>query len=104
MPMRRVRRNEATWRELFRRQERSGLVTAQFCRREGINAGLFRRWRAVLSEPKRRVSGTKGSRSLESLVSKAPFIDLGALGSAGGSRIDIRLELGGGIVLSIARG
>jgi hypothetical protein len=36
--------------------------------------------------------------------STAPFIDLGGLGSAVGSRFDIRLELGGGIVLSIARG
>jgi hypothetical protein len=33
----------------------------------------------------------------------APFIDLGDLRS-GGSRFEVRLELGGGVILSIARG
>jgi hypothetical protein len=33
----------------------------------------------------------------------APFIDLGNL-RAGGSRLEVRLELGGGLVLSLARG
>jgi hypothetical protein len=33
----------------------------------------------------------------------APFIDLGAIG-AGGPRLEVRLELGAGLVLSIARG
>ncbi len=106
MTRRRVKRSAAMWRELFRRQTSSGLVTAEFCRQEGINAGLFRRWRAALAEPKRRGGGASKSRvKSEALVpSTAPFIDLGGLGSAAGSRFDIRLELGGGIVLSIARG
>ena len=106
MTKRRVKRSAAMWRELFRRQTSSGLVTAEFCRREGINAGLFRRWRAALNEKK---SGSGGSfkpqgsaRAAEG--SATSFIDLGGLGSAGTSRFDIRLELGGGIVLSIARG
>ena len=104
--MKRVKRSVATWRELFRRQTSSGLVTAEFCRREGINAGLFRRWRAALAEPKRDRGGASRTRgkpeALEAVT--APFIDLGGLGSAGAPRFDIRLELGGGIVLSIARG
>lgn len=106
MTKRRVKRSAATWRELFRRQEHSGLATAEFCRREGINAGLFRRWRSALVEPRRRESGASRSRRKPDVVgpSTAPFIDLGGLGSAVGSRFDIRLELGGGIVLSIARG
>ena len=33
----------------------------------------------------------------------APFIDLGDLRS-GGPRLEVRLDLGGGVILSIARG
>jgi hypothetical protein len=38
-------------------------------------------------------------------VAKAatPFIDIGAVG-AGRSRMEVRLELGGGVVLTVARG
>jgi transposase-like protein len=106
MTKRRVKRSAAMWRELFRRQTSSGLVTAEFCRREGINAGLFRRWRAALAEPKRGRGGASRTRGRPEAVtpSTTSFIDLGGLGSAGTSRFDIRLELGGGIVLSIARG
>ena len=101
MSKRRVRRSAAMWRELFRRQASSGLVTAEFCRREGINAGVFRRWRTALTEAK---AGSAGSVKPEEVAGSASrFIDLGGLGSASESRFDIRLELGEGIVLNIAR-
>jgi hypothetical protein len=97
-PIKRVKRSESAWRELFSRQTASGVSVAEFCRAEGINAGLFRRWRAVLS-------GAKGKRRRRRAQSKAvsvPFIDLGGLRSSG-SRMEIRLELGAGVVLSLAR-
>jgi transposase-like protein len=97
----RVKRSEATWRELFSRQAASGVTVAEFCRSEGINAGLFRRWRSVLSR-----SGRRGARPRKAnAVSQgaAPFIDLGGLRS-GRSRFEVRLELGAGVVLSVARG
>lgn len=100
--IRRVKRSEAVWRELFSRQAQSGLRVSEFCRREGLNAGLFRRWRAALagsrrSEPKRPPdNGAQASTA-------APFIDLGALGS-GGTRLEVRLELGAGMILSLVRG
>jgi hypothetical protein len=33
----------------------------------------------------------------------APFIDLGELRESGGSRCEIRLDLGGGVVLQVVR-
>jgi transposase-like protein len=95
----RVKRSEATWRELFERQASSGVTVAEFCRAEGINAGLFRRWRAALSG---RVGGRARRRVRRRPVTKAPLIDLGTLPSAG-THMQIRLELGSGVVLSIAR-
>ena len=94
---RRIRRSEATWRELFARQAASGLTAAEFCRLEGINKNVFHRWRALLD------SGTRDAATAVPAPEPATsFIDLGALG-APASRWEVRLELGHGMVLSVAR-
>jgi hypothetical protein len=94
----RIRRSEATWRELFSRQVTSGTTAAEFCRREGINKNVFHRWRvALLGTDARRAVSTRVARSEPS-----SFIDLGAL-SAPSSRWEVRLDLGQGMVLSVAR-
>jgi transposase-like protein len=97
----RIRRGDAGWRELICRQSSSGLSVPEFCRREGVNASLFRRWRSVLkdSEGDRRVISSPSERVTEG---RAPFIGLGDFRSEG-PRFEVRLELGAGIVLSIAR-
>jgi hypothetical protein len=95
--VKRIKRSEATWRELFARQAGSGLSVQEFCRGEGINPGVFRRWRSVLSDAKveNRKSGATAKRI-------TPFIDIGAV-DTGRSGFEVRLELGAGVVLSIAR-
>jgi hypothetical protein len=97
----RIRRGTAGWLKLFARQSSSELSVPEFCRREGINAGLFRRWRSTLNESQteRRVT----ARTEPAAGVSAPFIDLGGL-RPGGPRVEVRLDLGGGVVLSIARG
>jgi hypothetical protein len=96
----RIRRGTVGWLKLFSRQSNSGLSVPEFCRREGVNAGLFRRWRSTLkdSQTERRVSARKEPAAGVS----APFIDLGDLRS-GGPGFEVRLDLGSGVVLSIAR-
>jgi hypothetical protein len=59
----RIRRGAAVWRQLFSGQSSSGLSVPQFCRREGVNAGLFRRWRSRLSRWDKR--GKEGSHMSE---------------------------------------
>ena len=96
----RIRRTAGTWRKLFSRQSNSGLSVVAFCRREGINPGLFHRWRLMLKD-----SG-KGHRVAvrpEAARVSAPFIDLGDF-RPGGARFEVRLELGAGVILHIARG
>jgi hypothetical protein len=46
--IKRVKRSAPMWRELFSRQGSWGLTVTEFCRRDGINAGLFCRWRSAL--------------------------------------------------------
>ena len=96
----RTRRSAVVWQQLFARQSRSGLSVAEFCAREGINASLFWRWRSTLKD------AGEGQRVADPAQPAAqvavPFIDLGELRSSG-ARVEVRLELGAGIVLSIAR-
>ncbi len=97
----RIRRSAAVWRRLFERQSSSGLSVPQFCRGERINVALFRRWRLTL-----RGSDAGHPTTAEAKLAApaaVPFLDLGDLRS-GSARFEVRLELGGGMILSIARG
>ncbi len=99
--MKRVRRGVAGWRELIARQAASGVTVAEFCRSQGIHAGLFGRWRSTLDQPGANIVAAPDvairAKSME------PFIDLGTLGSRA-ARFDVRLELGEGVVLHLVRG
>jgi len=99
--IKRIKRSEATWREIFARHVSSGMSLLEFCRAEGINPGVFRRWRSTLNGG----GGMQGAKTQARAAAKpvTPFIDIGAVG-AGASRMEMRLELGGGIVLTVARG
>ena len=97
--VRRIRRDEATWREIFARHAGSGLLVSEFCRQEKINPGVFRRWRTVLESS----TGRRKASPARQAKSAAAFVDLGAL-EARGARFEIRLELGDGVVLNLARG
>lgn len=97
----RIRRGAEGWRGLFSRQSSSGLSVTEFCRRERINASLFRRWLT-------RLHGCGGGQPVVTRAAPTgevavPFIDLGDL-RTGGSRFEVRLELGAGVILSILRG
>lgn len=97
--VKRIKRSEGTWREIFARHVSSGLSVLEFCRAEKINPGVFRRWRSMLN------GGVRVEQSEVRTKAKVvtPFIDIGAVGAAA-SRMEVRLELGGGVVLTVAHG
>lgn len=97
------RRSSAAWRELVEGFVASGLTLAQYCAREGICTASFYRWRRVLSEPSRRATTSMQSSTTQVRTAAAAFVDLGAL-STGSARVELRLDLGGGVMLQIARG
>jgi len=95
-------RGEQTWRDLVRRQSQSGLSVAAFCRQEGIKPWSLYGWRSRLrgktsDERAVRVSSPRAGRD------GGDFIDLGTLGAGGGPRCEVRLDLGGGVVLHLVR-
>src|SRR4051812_20943017 len=42
---------ERSWRQIIRRQQRSGLSVRAFCEEKGVEESVFRRWQA---KPRRR--------------------------------------------------
>jgi hypothetical protein len=72
------------------------LARGAFCRREAIRAASLYRWRGLFS-------AVGDERETELVSRTAAFVDLGALGSAAAPRIDLKLELGDGLVLHLVR-
>lgn len=112
--VRRRQRGSAGWAVVVDRWRTSGLSVEMFCRRDGINRASFYRWRALLaaSEPAGLVALDASPRSRtrplvsaeNSAVPAADFVDLGVLGqSAPGGRLELRLDLGAGLVLTLVR-
>lgn len=94
-----VRRSESEWRALLSRFERGDVGVEAFCRREGISAASFyRRRRGMLGDDMGRASGGGKDRP-------AAFVDLGPLSAAPAGRLqlDLRLDLGEGLVLHLVR-
>lgn len=76
----------------------SGLGVEAFCRREAISAASLYRWRNLLS------GAGDGSQAM--VGDRAPaFVDLGTLNRASSSRarLDLKLDLGDGLVLHLVR-
>jgi transposase-like protein len=79
---------------------RSGL-SAEACRREGISSASFYRWRAAL--------GNSGAQRRPVMVRNAPpaFVDAGPLdlprAQPPSKRVELRLDLGDGLVLHLVR-
>jgi putative transposase len=100
----RQRRSGSTWREIVTRQEQSGLTVTEFCEQEGLKAASLYGWRVRLRQQQR--TGTKTSPTISSKadMQKTPegFIDLGAIGASRG-RFEVRLDLGGGVLLQLVR-
>ena len=89
------------WREIFERRAASGLSMATFCQREGIAHSSYARWRTQLAHAARDAGAAPSPIG-------AGFVDAGVLAhrvtADTAERIDLRLELGHGIVLHVVRG
>lgn len=98
---------EAVWRSRLLRHAQSGKSIAAFCRDESVSTASFHIWRAKLA-----------AADGHGVMQHTPFIDLGALkdvvgasvtadGPAslptGAAGIDVRIDFGGGVVLTITR-
>jgi transposase-like protein len=110
------RRSAEGWRALLAQQAVSGLTIGAFCRKVTVSTASFYRWRELLQ--KNGDSGMAAALTDRVPAAMAPcrapeFVDLGALedlaaparrDDAASPRVELRLELGGGMVLHLVRG
>jgi hypothetical protein len=96
------------WREVFGRFDGSGESVTGFCKREGLHTSSFRRWQ-------QRLAGTAGTptttqvqapREATRQAPVASFIEMGTMAAAStaAGRLEVRLDLGAGLVLHVVRG
>jgi putative transposase len=104
--MKRVKRRRLgadVWRELLAKFADSGLSVRAFCAQEGISTSSFNWWRCRFNGSRR----PQPSSSRSSVVPAGEFVDLGALSApaaAQAEHFELRLDLGGGLVLHLVRG
>lgn len=94
-------RSAEAQRSLVDGQATSGLSVAAYCARESIKVSSFRRWRRRFSGAAAVMRPVWPAASERNLTPR--FVDLGTL-SDGGSRLELRLELGRGMVLHLTCG
>lgn len=98
------RRSAETWRSMVARFAQSGLTEEAFCEGEGVSTKLFHRWRMKRGKAMPRSPVDKPARAEPSPpVSTSGFVDLGSL-KGSGSKLEMRLDLGGGVLLHVVRG
>lgn len=85
------------WRERIAQQAASGKGVTAFCQEQGIATQRFYWWRKRLAR--------REDQAATSVAGVAPFLDLGAMPAAtqGDGSLSIRVDLPGGITLTIAR-
>ena len=92
----RQRRSREQWQVLLARFGTAGMSVASFCARESISEASFYRWRGLLPSPG---AGHPVAQSA------GAFVDLGPVASGQReARLEVRLDLGGGVVLHLVRG
>ncbi len=103
----RLRRSEKTWRGIFARQRSSGMTVDKFCRVEGIGRSTFNRWQMRLHS-RDSLAGRARSAQADAVSPSEPgdrFIDAGEIRvDNAGATIEIWLDLGSGVLLTIRRG
>ena len=109
---------ETAWRNRLARYAASQLTVEAFCRREAVPVGTFYGWRARLRACGVDFDAAPAPQTAPAL-SPSPFLDLGSVNRLSASAaapesddgpphctpsdIDIRLDLGHGVVLHIVR-
>ena len=89
--VRRVRRSEVEWRELFTRFDESDQTRERFCAEQGVVLSSFIRWWKKLRQ---------SPRSQAAVVQGPVFVELT---SEHEPRWDLELQLGAGVVLRLMR-
>jgi hypothetical protein len=101
---------EVEWRDRLARYTASGRTVAAFCRSESVSTPTFYQWRARLAKPAATHAANRaragGFIELSALGSGAsePALPQPELGSGNAQRLELKLDLGGGVLVHVVRG
>jgi hypothetical protein len=101
MIKRRRRLGVAVWRDVLARFAASGLTAVAFCERERIGLQSLYRWRSKLGQSVDQPAVRTTVPAVNTANPATGFLDLGSLNPH--SRLELRLDFGGGMILQIAR-
>ena len=90
----------SAWRAALGRFTHSDMTVGAFCKRERVCPSSFYRWRSILGSSESEPAPV--DQAVTAAKRPAAFVDLGPLG-AGGSRLEVCVDLGGGLTLSVVR-
>jgi hypothetical protein len=118
-PRRSPRRSAQAWQALLDEQAESGVTVTAFCHKACISPASFYRWQGRLRKGLPDTGGNSAgtlSPAIPAVTAPQPipdFVDLGALEdvpsparreAAAAHRLELRLDLGEGLVLHLVRG
>lgn len=93
-----VRRSREEWQALLNRFDARRDSVTDFCVRESISEASYYRWRGLLP-------GALPQHEPAQQPNPSAFLDLGRLSTNSAvPRLDLKLDLGGGLVLHLVRG
>jgi transposase-like protein len=104
MKMKKRHLGEQGWAEVLGRFAGSGHKVSEFCKREGVSPSSFYQWRSRLQPVGVSALVSKRPSALEK--AKSGFVDLGVVASkdsAISGALELRLDLGAGVVLHLVR-
>ena len=101
--LKRRRLGAQAWQAMLARFAGGGQSVRAFCERESVSTASFYRWRSQLGKV---AKADAAERQLAVPRVQAGFVDLGPLMTAesASTRFELRLDLGGGLLLQLARG
>ena len=91
-------RSTSEWQALLDKFAGCGMSVADFCQTEAIGLSSFYRWRGLLGDSQHTLPVPGKTCDAESR-----FIDLGDLAQTSSGQLNVRLDLGCGVVLHLVR-
>ncbi len=103
--VKRRRLDLSSWREVMRRFDAAGKSVQAFCASEGLSTTSFYRWRERLERANREAVAVPRQAAAPTAHARSAtdFVDLGSLLGGGAGALELKLDLGGGVLLTLSR-
>ena len=94
-----------SWREVMRRFDAAATSVQAFCANEGLSTTSFYRWRERLDHADHDGVAAARHSTMPAVRARSAvgFVELGSLLGGGAGALELKLDLGGGVLLTLSR-